>query len=154
MIPQPDVDYQDYQEWFYMCSFVNRPKRNTDCKYSEFPCARVQPCQIYMYTVELEQSFSQRYITISASQLTLLCFEQLFSQPLQQHWWHVIGWVGNQRRGKPFIMIVWTSYESQKCQPQAQTCLNGVNRHLPITGVIFRPLPSMQHTPQVPWSQL
>ena len=39
-------------------------------------------------------------------------------------WAEGMGWKWKQV--KPFIRTVWTSYESQKCQPYAQTCLDGV----------------------------
>ena len=64
-------------------------------------------------------------------------FEQLFSQSLYYHRWHVIGggWVGgrgldehwervgSRNQVKPYVMTVCTSYESKKRQLQAQTCL-------------------------------
>ena len=42
------------------------------------------------------------------------------------------------------VRSVWTSYESKKCQPHAQTCLHGEpKRCLTTTGVNFRPISSM-----------
>ena len=38
-------------------------------------------------------------------------------------WWER---VGSQRWLKPSIRTLWTSYESKRCQPQAQTCLEGI----------------------------
>ena len=35
-------------------------------------------------------------------------------------------WVGSQRQVKLSVRTVWTSYESKKCQPYAQTCLEGL----------------------------
>ena len=52
---------------------------------------------------------------------------------------HYRGWMGSRGRVVGGIRTIWTSYGFQKCQPQAQTCLNGVSTHLPIAVVILHP---------------
>ena len=40
------------------------------------------------------------------------------------------------------VRAVWISDESQKCQPYAQPCLDGL-KDISLSGVNFRPIPSM-----------
>ena len=44
------------------------------------------------------------------------------------------GWIGIQRWVKPSFGTVWASYGPQRCQPEAQTCLNGIRDISPSLG--------------------
>ena len=106
-------------------------------------------CQIVgtpdIATVYLEQSFSQCFITISSSQLILLGFEQIFHSAcnitdgtLQRVYGREGGKEGvkSQRWAISSVMIIWTRYESKKCQARAQTCLDGLrDASLPLESI-------------------
>ena len=71
--------------------------------------------------------------------LMLLSYTSIASTSLQllqlaggrgEGWWRD-GWEAEYGL-KPSVRTVWPGYGPQKCQPYAQICLNGVNRHLPI----------------------
>ena len=36
MIPQPDADYQDYQEWFYMCPDVGKSTKVSHLVFEKY----------------------------------------------------------------------------------------------------------------------
>ena len=46
----------------------------------------------------------------------------------------VEGRMGSQKQVKLSVRTVWTSFELQKCQPQAQTCLDGLRDVSPSLG--------------------
>ena len=113
------------------------------------PCARLQPHQIYCsYNWNFQLAFYNYFCQLAHTAGFSATFLKTTVILLMVCWW-----VGSRRWVKPSVRTVWASYWSQKCQPQVQTCLNVVNGRLPIPGVNFTPMPSMQHPPWVPLSQ-
>ena len=94
-------------------------------------CSRSQPRHNWSM-----QSFTQCFITISASQLTLLDFMKFFYNHcniMSSTYKGVrggVGWVvgraGSWRWVKPSVRTVWTSCNSKNCQSQAQTHSEGL----------------------------